>query len=201
MNKNIKILIGVIALVVIIAGASVAYTALSKNYEEQEATVAASAEASTAAAAGASSAASANDSRKAAPDFTVYDVEGNPVSLSDYLGQPVVINFWASWCPPCKAELPDFEKLYGEKQDEVVFLMIDLVDGQRETAENGAGYIESNGYTFPILFDTDQSAAYAYGISSIPTTLFIDREGYIVDGKVGQISESGLRRGIELITQ
>lgn len=135
-----------------------------------------------------------------APDFTVYDYDGNKVKLSDYIGTPVVVNFWASWCPPCKAEMPHFNKVSEEySKDQLIFLMVDQVDGQRETVEMGKKHVEDNKYTFTVLFDTDQDAATTYGIRSIPSTLFIDKEGYIQAGVEGRIDEATLRRGIQLI--
>jgi len=77
--------------------------------------------------------------------------------------------------------------------------MIDLVDGFQETVEKGAQYIRDNGYSFPVYFDTRQEGAYTYGIRAIPTTLFIDKDGYIITGAQGAINESTLRRGIEFI--
>lgn len=134
-----------------------------------------------------------------APDFTVYDAQGKEIKLSDFLGKPVVVNFWASWCPPCKEEMPHFNKVYKEVQDDVVFMMIDLVDGQRETKESGQQYVEKQAYDFPVYFDIEQEAAYAYEISSIPTTLFIDAEGNIITGYRGAIDEKTLKAGIDLI--
>ena len=134
-----------------------------------------------------------------APDFTVYDAEGKAVKRSDMQGTPVVLNFWASWCPPCKSEMPDFDAVYQELGGEVQFMMVDLTDGGRETAETGAAYIKEQGYTFPVFFDTDGEAARAYAVRSIPTTMFIDKDGYIVTGVQGAISEANLRRGIDLI--
>jgi thiol-disulfide isomerase/thioredoxin len=139
------------------------------------------------------------DDRVAAFDFTMQDAQGNTVALSDYIGKPIVLNFWASWCPPCKTEMPDFERVFLEMSGEVHFLMVNLPDGQRETVETAKAYITQEGFTFPVYFDTEQEGAFAYNIRSIPTTLFICREGFIVTGAQGAISESTLRKGIELI--
>ena len=133
-----------------------------------------------------------------APDFTVYDADGNEVSLADFAGEPVVINFWASWCPPCKAELPDFEATYQETSA-VRFLMVNLTDGQRETKEIADAFIAENGYTFPVLYDIDGSGYYAYGLTSIPQTFFVDAEGNIADYRIGMIDEQTLRDGIAKI--
>ena len=101
-------------------------------------------------------------------DFKVYDREGNPVSLSDMAGKPVVVNFWATWCGPCKSELPAFEKAYKTYGDKVEFMMVNLTDGQRETVPKVNEFISENEYTFPVYYDTKYSASAAYGISSIP---------------------------------
>jgi len=141
-----------------------------------------------------------NEERFKALDFTAYDYDGNKVALYDYIGTPIVLNFWASWCGPCRNEMPHFNKVSEEySDDEVIFLMVDLVDGQRETVEKGKQFVEENGFTFTVLFDSDQDAAYTYMIRSIPTTLFINSEGYIEAGVEGMIDETTLRRGISLI--
>lgn len=112
-----------------------------------------------------------------APDFTVYDLEGNPVKLSDMEGKPVVVNFWASWCPPCKAEMPDFEDMYKKYGDRVVFMMVNMTDGMQETREQGLKHIQDNGYTFPVYFDLDMDAAYTYYVTTLPQTFFITADG------------------------
>ena len=68
-----------------------------------------------------------------APDFTVYDLEGNEVHLTDFFGKPIIVNFWASWCGPCKMEMPDFDVAYNTYKDDIVFLMVNMTDGSRET--------------------------------------------------------------------
>ena len=136
-----------------------------------------------------------------APDFTMQDQEGSMVKLSEMIdnGKPIVMNFWASWCPPCKNEMPDFEKVYQELGEEVQFVMVDLTDGRRETVEIGSQYIEEQGFTFPVFFDVNQEGAINYRMHSIPVTIFINKDGYMVTGAQGAIDEETLRRGIELI--
>ncbi|NLV59783.1 MAG: redoxin domain-containing protein [Clostridiales bacterium] len=134
-----------------------------------------------------------------APDFTVENINGNQVKLSDFIGTPVVLNFWASWCPPCKGEMPEFQEVSQEVGEDVAFLMVDLVDGQRETKDKGIEYIKEQGFTFPVYFDVDQDAASRYGIMSIPTTIFIHKDGYILTGVQGAIDSETLRKGIGLI--
>lgn len=134
-----------------------------------------------------------------APDFTVYDTNGNAVSLSDYIGKPTVVNFWASWCGPCMREMPDFQKLYDELGSEVNFLMVNMTDGSRETVNRASGFIKGEGYTFPVFYDTEQDAAATYAVYSIPATYFVDADGNGVAYASGAIDEATLRKGISMI--
>lgn len=127
-----------------------------------------------------------------ADDFTVYDSELNKVSLSNYFGKPIVINFWASWCGPCTSELPAFDAMYEKYGDEVVFLMINLTDGQRETVESVKKYVSDSGYSFPVYYDTDYNASNTYGVYSIPETVFINADGSLYDIWIGAMNESVL---------
>jgi len=136
-----------------------------------------------------------------APDFMAYDLAGNAVALSDMLGKPVVLNLWASWCPPCREEMPAFDKLYAELGAEVQFMMVDMVDGWGETVETGSAYVAEQGFAFPVYFDTDGAAAVAYGVRSIPKTIFIDKDGSIVITVIGMMSEEALRENIEKIAK
>ena len=137
--------------------------------------------------------------KQAAPDFTVYDGDGNAHKLSDFRGKPVILNFWASWCGPCKSEMPDFEEKYQQYKEDIHFLMVNLTDGSQETVESAQGYIDGYGYTFPVYFDTDYSGAIAYGVNAIPATYFIDESGSLVAYGKSAMSGETLQRGIDML--
>lgn len=134
-----------------------------------------------------------------APDFTVYDKDGNEVHLSDFAGKPIVLNFWASWCSPCKSEMPDFNQAYLDYGEEVQFLMVNMTDGSRETVESASAFIEEQGYEFPVFYDTGYDAALTYGAYALPTTYFIDAEGYAVAWVQSALSPENLQKGLDMI--
>ena len=134
-----------------------------------------------------------------APDFTVYDQEGNAVNLSDFIGKPTIVNFWASWCGPCKMEMPDFDEKYKELGEEINFVMVNMTDGGQETAEKAKAFVEESGYSFPVYYDMDMDAAMTYGVSSIPSTFFIDAEGHAIAWAQGMIDASTLQKGIDML--
>ena len=142
---------------------------------------------------------SSEQEKYAAPDFTVYDLGGTPHKLSDYAGKPVVLNFWASWCGPCKSEMPEFDEAYARYGENVNFLIVNLTDGSSETVESASSYIDKNGYTFPVYYDTDIDAAMKYGVTSIPATYFIDAEGYLAAYGIGALDGATLEKGIGMI--
>ena len=141
----------------------------------------------------------ANPQALLAPDFTVFDLEGNAHKLSDYKGKPVVLNFWASWCDPCKREMPAFNEIYAQYGQNVHFLMVNLTDGLEETVASASGFIAENGYNFPVFYDTDMDAAQAYGASSVPVTYFIDAQGYLLAYYPGALNADILQQGIGII--
>ena len=192
-----KLIIGLLAFVILIAGASLLYSQLSKDFTpdsiaEDDSQGQVSGESQ--------SGGGEEQQRQMAPDFTVYDADGNPVSLSDYFGKPIVLNFWASWCGPCKAEMPDFEEVYKERGEEIQFLMVNCTGG-RETEESAKSFITDSGYTFPVFYDLDLDASMTYGTSSIPVTFFIDGEGYLTAYTQGTTSADVLEQGIGMITE
>lgn len=134
-----------------------------------------------------------------AGDFTVYTADNTPVALADFAGRPVMLNFWASWCNPCKSEMPDMQAAYEKYGRDVVFIMINMTDGSHETLEKAQQFISDSGYTFPVYYDTAGSAAGAYNVRSIPMTVFIDRDGYIQGARIGVISAEKLEAGLTQI--
>lgn len=120
-----------------------------------------------------------------APNISLKDLDGNQISLSDLKGKNVYLNFWATWCPPCRGEMPDIEKLYQEtKNTDLVILAVNLGE-DKDTVKS---FISSNKYNFKVLLDSDKAAAALYNISAIPSSFFIDKNGDIVATKIGAMS-------------
>jgi thiol-disulfide isomerase/thioredoxin len=192
MSQKIKLVLGISGLILLICAATIAYNTLGKMANRNSENMLARA---------AGDASDSGENKLKAPDFNITDWDGNNIKFSDITARnkPIVLNFWASWCPPCKIEMPDFDRVYKELGGEIEFVMLDLTDGQRETVETGKRYIQDEGFSFPVFFDTGQEGAYLYGIRSIPTTVFIDKDGYVITGVMGAIDEGTLRAGIDYI--
>ncbi len=141
-----------------------------------------------------------------APDFTLTDQYGNSHTLSDYKGKTVFLNFWATWCGPCKSEMPDIQKLYesyGENSEDLVVLAVANPGGQDVSQEEIEQFLEDNGYTFPVLMDdTGMTLAY-YGISAFPTTFMIDTNGnvygYVPGAMTADIMESIVQQTMDSV--
>lgn len=116
-------------------------------------------------------------------DFTLEDLSGKKVQLSSLKGKVILINFWATWCPPCRAEMPGMEKLYQTMKSNPDFVLL-AVDSQEDPAVVKA-FIEKNKYNFPVLLDQDGAVTAQYSVRAYPTTYLIDRQGRVIGGLVG----------------
>ena len=134
-----------------------------------------------------------------APDFTLTDQYGRQHKLSDYRGQVVFLNFWATWCDPCRREMPDIEDMYkanGKNANDLVVLGVanpktkDHPYNQDGTVEDVAAFLSDNGYTYPVAMDTTGDVFDQYYVSSFPTTFMIDREGNIFGYVQGTLTKS-----------
>jgi cytochrome c-type biogenesis protein len=127
-------------------------------------------------------------------DFTLQDQFGKTHTLSDYKGKTIFLNFWGTWCPPCRDEMPDIQSLYETQETEgengVIILGIAAPNYGREKNEQGIkDFLKENGYTYPVLIDTNAELFEAYGIYSFPTTYMIDRDGNVFGYASGQLSK------------
>lgn len=117
-----------------------------------------------------------------APDFTLKSLDGQTVKLSDSIGKPVLINFWASWCGPCREEMPYLQKIYNDYKDTgLVFYLINI----GESPDTINKFLKDNGYSMPVLLDSDKSVSQSYRITGIPETFFIDKNGIIRKWQIG----------------
>jgi thiol-disulfide isomerase/thioredoxin len=207
MKKQLKWLLPAIGLVVLLLAAGAIYRSLSSRYTPPAPSVtqtqpddggadptAAPAEMPDDGDVDRTTAAPAN-----VPEFTVLDADGAENRLSDHRGKPVVINFWATWCPYCIEELPMFDeaaKTYGDRID---FMIVDCVDAYRETERNAKAYLEENGLTFPAYFDTMGEASALFGASSIPLTVFIHPDGTVMDSYLGAMQQETLQSYLDAL--
>lgn len=134
-----------------------------------------------------------------APDFRLHDLDGRVVMLSDFRGKTVVLNFWASWCPPCREEMPEFQELWNERgedaADDLVVLAVNFL--RDDTVGAATGFIEGQGFTFPVVFDTTSGdVAARYGVRGLPATFFIDRNGIVRTTALGPVFGNLLETGV-----
>ena len=130
-----------------------------------------------------------------APDFTLTTVTGETFRLSDLRGTPVVLNFWATWCPPCRAELPELEAARGRLSGKVAIIGVD----QAEAAVRVQAFTETMGLTFTVPLDTGADASRLYAVRSLPTTFFIDRTGVIRQIQLGAMTGATLEQLLRTI--
>ena len=137
-----------------------------------------------------------NSSKILAPDFTLTDLNGNIVTLSNLRGKNVFLNFWASWCEPCRNEMADIERLYQETKDtDLVILTINSTEN-KSTVQS---YLKANNLNFTVLLDTREEAALNYLTGFIPASFFIDKDGYIVSREEGAITYAEMKANVEAL--
>jgi len=134
-----------------------------------------------------------------APDFELTDLDGKVIRLSELRGQPVFINFWATWCPPCRQEMPDIQKAYEKYGKTVRFLAVNLT-ATESSIEVVRQYMSGNGYTFPALLDKNGSVATLYQVRAIPTSFFIDAQGVIQYKYIGAMNAEIITEALDKIT-
>lgn len=110
-----------------------------------------------------------------APDFELETLDGEIVKLSELRGEKVILNFWASWCPPCREEMPEIQSFYDDYKDDIKVIAIN----DNEKDQKVIDFLDEYGYTFPMPLDRDGSVASEYGVLTLPTTYFIDSDGII----------------------
>ena len=135
--------------------------------------------------------------KNTAPDMTVLDMNGDAATISSHFGKPLVLNFWATWCGPCRSELPGFNAAAKQYAGQIDFMMINLTDGYNDTVESVQMFVRENGYTFPVYFDTQNAASTAYSVYSIPLSVFINSDGTIQRSYIGSMSEDLLGQFLE----
>ena len=130
-------------------------------------------------------------------DFTLKDQYKNVHSLSEYEGKIVFLNFWATWCPPCKAEMPHIEEIYKEyglnKEDVVILGVASPNLGKEGSEEHIKKFLKDQGYTFPVVMDYNGEFVYKYGISAFPSTFIIDKEGYVTQYVPGGMDKDTMK--------
>ena len=136
-----------------------------------------------------------------APDFTLKSLDGQSYKLSNLRGKVVLLNLWASWCPPCKAEMPAFERIYNVYRDQG-FVVLAVNAANQDTLSDAIAFVNERALTFPILLDTAGLVSAQYQLHSLPTSFFIDRKGTIQEVIIGgPMSEALLRIRVEKLLQ
>lgn len=208
-KKHVGVIVAAVVFAVLLIGAGVAYSVLAPTADDkqievtgtdavQETEVDATADADVSDDTGDGN--GANAATTPAPDFTMTDADGATLTLADFKGKPVLLNFWASWCGPCASEMPDIQSAWEEHGNDVEFVIVNMTDMNGETEQSAKAFLAENNYTFPCYFDANNSAATAFGVSSIPQTYLINAEGNIIGAYMGAMDASVIAQGIDMLT-
>lgn len=133
-----------------------------------------------------------------APDFELLHLNGKAVKLSDFAGKKVILNFWATWCPPCRAEMPHMEKFYIDNENDVVVLAVNLTNTEKNRA-NVSDFVEDFGLTFPVVMDEEGDVSSTYQVIAYPTSYIIDSQGIIQEVFQGAINYDIMEKAISRI--
>lgn len=129
-----------------------------------------------------------------APDFELLTPEGKPIKLSELRGQKVIVNLWATWCPPCRAEIPDMQAFYEENKEKGVVILGVNLTATESNVEDVAAFIKGYGVTFPVVLDVDKQVAVQYQAISIPTSYMIDSNGVIREKFIGPLDQEKMEK-------
>lgn len=131
-----------------------------------------------------------------APDFELETLDGEPAKLSDYKGERVIVNFWATWCPPCRAEIPDLKKL--DNNHDVTILALNMTHSE-ENEEKVTDFVDEFDMTFPVLLDTDGDVSRTFEVAAYPTSYYIDSDGHIQYIALGAMNYDQMAQELEKI--
>lgn len=202
-KKHVGVIVAAVVFAVLLIGAGVAYSVLAPAADNKQIEVTgtdAVQETEVDAADDTGDGNGANAATTPAPDFTMTDADGATLTLADFKGKPVLLNFWASWCGPCQSEMPDIQTAWKEHGTDVEFVIVNMTGMNGETEQSAKAFLADAGYTFPCYFDANNSAATAFGVSSIPQTYLINAEGNIIGAYMGAMDASVIAQGIDMLT-
>lgn len=201
-KNSLFLIIGAVALVALIIIGSLIYKKLTAEYTPQ---ITPDITAPSGSLTSGSSSTDSKDSESSevppVPDFSFADFEQNTVNFNDFLGKPIILNFWASWCTFCVQEMPDFDEMYDKYGSEINFIMLNVTDGNRETFDKAKSFIENKGFTFPVYYDTELNGSAVFGASSLPMTFFMDADGIPLTYANGMINKEILQNVIDAMLQ
>lgn len=185
-KKHVGVIVAAVVFAVLLIGAGVAYSVLAPTVDDkqievtgtdavQETEVDATADADVSDDTGDGN--GANAATTPAPDFTMTDADGATLTLADFKGKPVLLNFWVSWCGPCASEMPDIQSAWEEHGNDVEFVIVNMTDMNGETEQSAKAFLAENNYTFPCYFDANNSAAHGLRSELYPADLPDQRRG------------------------